>query len=120
MRKCHVPLIAAGIAAVMLSGCTTVTGGEPVASDELTTTTRTSSTAAPRTPTPRTTTQAPDYIPESPYQIVDRLKAFWLTKKVDLRDVIPEEDPALICNGKTLAEGDARALYCDGGEPDGR
>ncbi|GAB4621081.1 hypothetical protein MOKP38_46320 [Mycobacterium avium subsp. hominissuis] len=113
------PLIAAGIAAVMLSGCGTVTEGEPVASEELTIST-TTSTVPPRTPTLRTTTQAPDYIPESPYQIVDRLKAFWLTKKVDLRDVIPEEDPALICNGKTLAEGDARALYCDGGEPDGR
>ncbi|MGV0654783.1 hypothetical protein ABQE48_13025 [Mycolicibacterium thermoresistibile] len=97
------PLIAAGIAAVMLTGCTTVTGGEPVASEELTT-----STAAPRigTPAPR------PFTAESPEVMLRKIAAFWHEQGADIRHVTIEEQPLAVCKGKPQPR--VTSLYCDG------
>lgn len=107
MRKCHVPLIAAGIAAVMLSGCTTVTGGEPVASDELTT-----STVAPRTPTKAPRTTKP--VARSVARIIKDIELFWARGGIHL-DVGSRVDDTPTCvdaNGKTWRYLDSPAVYC--------
>lgn len=110
MMKLSRPLVMAGIAALVLSGCGTAVDGEPVASD--------TPTSATRTSTPPRTTTTTAYIAESPHETWDQVRRYWSdVQEVDIAHVTLEVTTGVIACAGTPAPR-VNSLYCDDGAKD--
>lgn len=115
-RKRHVPIVIAGTAAIILSGCAGGSIGDLPAELPESTTTTTTTTSPRSTPTTTSPTSQPEanpthaaIVPTDVPQMIGDIEAFWATRGVSL-DVGSSEAAPVKC-GTTVYET-SPAVYC--------